>query len=77
MGLAKWDNRVVELYWNASVKECKIYERKPIRRGVLSLTCDAQLVQALSDLSMLIRYSRIWQNLSTRSLCSLKHRFGQ
>ena len=50
-GAAEWLTRVsgeveraVELDGNAPVKERKIYGRKPIRRGVLSLVGDAQPV---------------------------------
>jgi hypothetical protein len=83
-GVAEWLTRVsgevgraVELDGNAPVKERKIYGRKPIRRGVLLLVGDAQPVQALSDLSVPPRHSCIRQTLSVRSLCGLKHRFGQ
>jgi hypothetical protein len=69
--------RAVELDCNAPVKERKIHGRKPIRRGVLSLVGDAQPVQALCDLSVPTRHSCIRQMLSVRSLCGLKHRFGQ
>jgi hypothetical protein len=83
-GVAEWLTRVsgeveraVELDGNAPVKERKIYGRKPIRRGVLSLVGDAQPVQALSDLSVPPRHSCIRQTLSMRSLCSLKYHFRQ
>ena len=65
-GVAEWLTRVsgevgraVELDGNAPVKERKIYGRKPIRRGVLSLVGDAQPVQALSDLSVPTRHECI------------------
>ena len=83
-GVTEWLQRVtgevgraVELDCNAPVKERKIYGRKSIRRGVLSLVGDAQPVQALSDLSVPPRHSCILQILSVRSLFGLKHRFGQ